>query len=82
MRQLRLRGIAPLWPLVIKPPRSALDNNLLKRIWLPSGRIALPILGDTGSAQEWLLPVLLTIYVGYCAVGEAQALVDAITWPR
>ncbi|ATG55682.1 hydrolase [Brachybacterium ginsengisoli] len=47
----------PTWPLVAKPPK-----RLASPLWQRSGDIALPVLGDTGSAREWLLCTVLTGY--------------------
>ncbi len=50
----------PTWPLVARPPR-----RLASPLWQRSGDIAVPLLGDAGSAREWLLCTVLT---GYAAV--------------
>lgn len=47
----------PTWPLVIRPPR-----RLATGVWQRSGDIAVPLLGDAGSAREWLLCTVLTGY--------------------
>ena len=41
---------------------------MLNRLWLPSGRVALPILGDTGSLRETMLGTVLALY---CMAGFA-----------
>lgn len=47
----------PTWPLVVKPPK-----RMASDLWQRSGDIALPVLGDAGSAREWLLCTFLTVY--------------------
>lgn len=48
----------PTWPLTLKPP-----TRLATGIWQRSGDIAVPLLGDAGSAREWLVCTVLTGYV-------------------
>ncbi len=49
----------PTWPLVAKPAK-----RLASPLWQRSGDIALPLLGDAGSAREWLL---CTVLAGFAA---------------
>ncbi|MFQ4150557.1 metal-dependent hydrolase [Arthrobacter sp. LAPM80] len=56
-------GCNLLWPLRIRPPRMLRKVPLVKRIWKPSGNIALPILGNAGSVREWMLLVPVSAYV-------------------
>ncbi|GAA1487755.1 metal-dependent hydrolase [Brachybacterium sacelli] len=53
----------PTWPLVVRPPRS-----LASALWQRSGDIALPLLGNAGSAREWLVCTALTAYASVAIV--------------
>ncbi|APX34155.1 hypothetical protein BH708_17210 [Brachybacterium sp. P6-10-X1] len=53
----------PTWPLTVKPPK-----HLASGLWQRSGDIALPLLGDAGSAREWLLCTALTAYAAMTTV--------------
>jgi membrane-bound metal-dependent hydrolase YbcI (DUF457 family) len=57
-----------LWPWVPRPPEQLRPVPVLNRMWLPSGRIALPLLGDTGSLREAVLGTVLALY---CLAGFA-----------
>src|SRR5699024_2616471 len=59
----------PTWPLTIKPPR-----RLASLLWQRSGDVAVPVLGDAGSAREWLLCTELT---GYAVLTTAATLAMA-----
>src|SRR5699024_10218060 len=59
----------PTWPLTIKPPR-----RLASLLWQRSGDVAVPGLGDAGSAREWLLCTVLT---GYAVLTTAATLAMA-----
>lgn len=59
----------PTWPLVIRPPK-----RLASGIWQRSGDIAVPLLGDAGSAREWLL---CTVVTGYAATALVTTLAQA-----
>lgn len=59
----------PTWPLTIKPPR-----RLASLLWQRSGDVAVPVLGDAGSAREWLLCTVLT---GYAVLTTAATLAMA-----
>lgn len=61
-------GVPLLWPLRLKPPRWWRRTQGLNDLWLASGRVALPVLGDTGSRREWALAIPLTIYATYGTV--------------
>lgn len=54
---LTTRGISLFWPATIKPA-------VASPLWRKSGYMALPILGDAGSARENLLTGALTLYIG------------------
>jgi len=58
----------PLWPWAPRPPEQLRPVPVLNRMWLPSGHIALPLLGDTGSFRETMLGTVLGLY---CAAGFA-----------
>jgi hypothetical protein len=53
----------PLWPIMPRPPRFLRRAPIISRIWRPSGHIALPVLGDTGSVREVALGTALGLYV-------------------
>lgn len=59
----------PTWPLVIKPPK-----RLASAIWQRSGDIAVPLLGNAGSAREWLVCTVLT---GYAVVATVATVAGA-----
>jgi membrane-bound metal-dependent hydrolase YbcI (DUF457 family) len=59
----------PTWPLVAKPPK-----RLASPLWQRSGDVAVPLLGDAGSAREWLLCAVLT---GYAVLTTAATLAMA-----
>lgn len=48
----------PTWPLVLKPSQRAASA-----LWHADGDVAVPILGNAGSAREWALCGLLSLYV-------------------
>ncbi|WP_127793462.1 metal-dependent hydrolase [Agromyces sp. LHK192] len=56
-----------LWPIVVRPPRFVAEVPVLNRVWLRSGHLALPLLGDTGSRRERAFGAVLTIYVTVAA---------------
>jgi membrane-bound metal-dependent hydrolase YbcI (DUF457 family) len=51
-----------LWPQVLRPPQRLRDLPVLNRLWLASGHVSLPLLGDTGSFRESLLGAALGLY--------------------
>lgn len=51
-----------LWPWMPRPPERLREVPVLNRLWLPNGRVALPLLGDTGSVRETLLGGVLALY--------------------
>lgn len=53
----------PTWPIVARPPR-----RLASALWQRSGDIALPLLGNAGSAREWLVCTALTVYAAVATV--------------
>ncbi len=59
---LTVGGCNLLWPIKIKPPRFIRRIPLLKDVWKPGGRIAVPVLGRAGSVREWLMCVPVSIY--------------------
>lgn len=68
-------GLPLLWPWVPKPPKSWGSVPILNSIWSRGGYMALPILGNAGSAREWLLLVPISAYVGYGILYALLALV-------
>ncbi|GAA1495909.1 metal-dependent hydrolase [Paeniglutamicibacter kerguelensis] len=59
---LTVGGCNLIWPIKIKSPKALRRVPLLKDIWKPSGRIAIPLLGKAGSGREWLLCVPVSAY--------------------
>ncbi|MDO5742864.1 MAG: metal-dependent hydrolase [Micrococcaceae bacterium] len=59
---LTVGGCNLLWPIKIKSPRFIRRIPLLKDVWKPGGRIAVPVLGRAGSLREWLMCVPVSIY--------------------
>jgi hypothetical protein len=57
-----------LWPWAPRPPEQLRPVPVLNRVWLPSGHVALPLLGDTGSLRETMLGTVLGLY---CTAGFA-----------
>jgi membrane-bound metal-dependent hydrolase YbcI (DUF457 family) len=57
-----------IWPQVLRPPERWRDTPVVNRLWLASGHVALPVLGDTGSLRETLLGAVLGLY---CLAGFA-----------
>lgn len=55
---LTVEGVPVLWPAHPKP---AIETPM----WKKNGYFAVPILGKAGSAREWVLITLITIYTGY-----------------
>src|SRR5699024_3108028 len=53
----------PTWPLVLKPSERASSP-----LWQADGDVAVPILGNAGSAREWALCAVLSLYVAVAAV--------------
>ncbi len=66
---LTVGGVPLLWPWIPKPSKAWGTNPVLGRIWMRNGYMALPVLGKTGSAREWVLCVALTAYTGYALLG-------------
>jgi hypothetical protein len=67
-------GIAPLYPLLPKPPQWWQRTPIIRACWQPNGYMGAPILGLTGSAREWLLGAVITIYVIYGLLITANTL--------
>lgn len=67
---LTTAGIPILWPFCPKPPRR-IRTGAAKTLWHRNGWIALPILGDAGSARETL--ICLPIWV-YAIIGGSYTL--------
>ncbi|WP_157697152.1 metal-dependent hydrolase [Brachybacterium avium] len=59
----------PTWPLTFTPPK-----RFASPLWQRSGDLAVPVLGDAGSAREWLLCTVLT---GYAVLTTAATLATA-----
>lgn len=65
---LTIGGCNLLWPIKIGAPRWFRRLPVIGVCWKANGRIALPILAETGSKAEWLLATLLTAYVGVALI--------------
>ncbi|GAA2104265.1 MULTISPECIES: metal-dependent hydrolase [Brevibacterium] len=65
-------GVPLLWPLVVRPPRWVTGIPGIRRIWRRSGLFSVPVLGNTGSAREWVLGSLVGLYVVLACLAEAQ----------
>ena len=72
---LTAEGLAPLYPILIRPPKAIANLPVLSAMWHENGYVSIPLLGKTGSAREWLLAALLSAYVAYVAFYEIQQLV-------
>lgn len=60
---LTIGGVNWLWPIKIKAPRWFRRLPVIGGCWKANGRIAVPVLGETGSNAEWVLASALTSYV-------------------
>lgn len=69
-------GIPLFWPFRPRPPRWWRETPVLRRIWTSGGRLALPVLGRTGSRREWALLVLVGVYA---LAGGVQTIGAALT---
>lgn len=70
-----------LWPWVPKPPRALRPVPVLRRLWLPNGYVALPLLGRTGSKRETALCAVLALY-SFAGFGyEALQYIGALPGP-
>ena len=65
---LTIGGCNLLWPIKIKAPRWFRRMPLVGDCWKANGRVALPVLGATGSQMEWIFASLLTTYVGIALI--------------
>ena len=65
---LTIGGCNLLWPIKIGSPRWFRRMPVIGGCWKSNGRLALPILGETGSTSEWLLATGLTTYVGIALI--------------
>lgn len=65
---LTVGGCNLLWPVKFGSPRWFRRIPLIGGCWKSNGRVALPILAETGSTAEWLLATLLTSYVGVALI--------------
>lgn len=64
---LTVRGINPFWPLAVKPA-------VASKLWRKSGYMALPLLGEAGSARENSLTGILTLYIAAYALAQVGVL--------
>lgn len=64
---LTVRGVNPFWPLTVKPAVASM-------LWRKSGYMALPLLGEAGSARENILTSVLTFYIGAYTLAQLGVL--------
>ncbi|WP_237202703.1 metal-dependent hydrolase [Rothia endophytica] len=64
---LTVRGVNPFWPLTVKPAVASM-------LWRKSGYMALPLLGEAGSARENILTSILTLYIGAYTLAQLGVL--------
>jgi hypothetical protein len=67
------------WPWVPRPPEGLRDVPVLNRLWLPNGRVALPLLGDTGSFRETMLGAALGLYC-FAGFGIEVLRLEGVEW--
>lgn len=67
-------GVPLLWPWRPKPPRLVRSIPGMRQVWKPSGHLALPLIGNAGSAREWALCSALTVYLLYGLAATAGVL--------
>ncbi|WP_431709524.1 metal-dependent hydrolase [Glutamicibacter uratoxydans] len=60
---LTVGGVNWLWPIKIRAPRWFRKLPVIGGSWKANGRVAIPVLGATGSNAEWVLASALTSYV-------------------
>ncbi|WP_029090116.1 metal-dependent hydrolase [Brevibacterium album] len=72
-------GVPLLWPLVIRPPRALSRIPGLNAVWRRTGLFSVPLLGNTGSAREWVLGSLVGVYVVAAVIAELGGLRDVLT---
>ncbi|TLK49759.1 metal-dependent hydrolase [Glutamicibacter sp. V16R2B1] len=60
---LTIGGVNLLWPIRFKAPRWFRRLPGIGGCWKANGRVAVPVLGATGSNAEWVLASALTSYV-------------------
>ena len=65
---LTIGGCNLIWPIKIGSPRWFRKLPAIGTVWKANGRVAIPILGATGSASEWLLATVLSAYVGLALI--------------
>jgi len=58
-------GVPLLWPWLPEPPRAIARIPGSTKVWKSNGYLALPVLGNAGSAREWVLWAVLGVYVLY-----------------
>lgn len=60
---LTVGGVNLLWPIRIRAPRWFRRLPGIGGCWKANGRVAVPVLRETGSTAEWVLASALTSYV-------------------
>lgn len=66
-------GVPLLWPARFRSPRWVRRTPVLRDVWRPSGNLAIPLLGNAGSAREWLLCIPIS---AYAIVGVGWAVLE------
>lgn len=64
-------GIAWFWPWKPNPPLWLQDIPVLNKIWRKNGYFSFPIIGNAGSAREWILGAVVGLYVVATLLYEA-----------
>jgi len=79
---LTVGGVNLVWPLVLHAPRAVGHVPVLRHVWLRSGHVSLPLLGEAGSVREWLLLVPVSLYavIGMTAGVVASASAGLALW--
>lgn len=65
---LTIGGCNLIWPIKIGAPRWFRRLPVIGDCWKANGRVAIPVLAETGSKAEWLLATALTTYVGIALI--------------
>ena len=72
-------GVPLLWPIRVTPPKAWQETPILNTLWLPGGRVAIPILGTTGSWREQILFLCLGAYVLWGVAAESISGIQQVT---
>lgn len=78
---LTVEGVPWLWPWNPAPPSGLRTIPGVGMVWQDNGYFRMPLLGETGSARELGLAVLLGLYVAYQVLFEISTLLG-VRWLR